>query len=70
MPDDFTKNHHGIKVNYPISDPRKNAQKINDYIAILNREKNKIKQQLIASDNSNNKTTIYAAMTQFKEKDE
>ena len=70
MPDGFIKNHNGINIKYPASDHDRNAQKINDYIATLNKAKNKIRQELIASDNSSDKATIYTAMTQFKKTNE
>ena len=70
MPDGFIKNHHGINVNYPTSDQEKNAQKINNYIATLNKAKDKIRQNLIASDKSNDKAAIYTAITQFKKTNE
>ena len=66
MPDDFIKNHHGININYPVSDQDKNAQKINNYIETLNKAKNKIRQELIALDKSNDKAAVYTAITQFK----
>ena len=70
MPDDFIKNHLGINIKHPTSDQDKNTQKINDYIATLNKAKNKIRQELIASDNSNDKTAIYTAITQFRKTNE
>lgn len=63
MPDDFIKSHHGINIKYPTSDQDKNAQKIKQD---FNKAKEKIRQQLIASDNTNDKSAIYAAITQFK----
>jgi len=70
MPDDFIKNHHGINIKYPASDQDKNAQKINEYIATLNRAKGKIRQMLIESDSSDDKSAIYTAVTQFKKTNE
>lgn len=66
MPDDFIKNHHGINIKYPTSDQDKSAQKIDDYIATLDKAKDKIRQRLIESDSSNDKMTLYTAITQFK----
>ena len=63
MPDDFIKNHHGINISYPTSDPGKNAQK---FAQDFNKAKEKIRQELIASDKSGDKTVVYTAMTQFK----
>ena len=70
MPDDFIKNHHGINIKHPTSDQDKNAQKINEYIDSLDKVKEVIRQKLIASDKSNDKTTLYTAMTQFKKTNE
>ena len=70
MPDDFVKNHNGININYPTSDHEENARKINSYIATLDKAKNKIKQKIIASDNSNEKIATYTAITQFKKTNE
>ena len=70
MPDDFIKNHHGININYPTSDREKNARKINTYIATLNKAKNKIRQKLIAADNSGDKIATFTAITQFKKTNE
>ena len=70
MPDDFIKNHDGINIKYPASDHDKNAQKINDYIATLDKAKDKIRQKLIESDASNDKAAIYTAITQFKKTNE
>lgn len=63
MPDDFIKGHLGINIKYPVSDKDKNAQKIKQD---FNKAKEKIRQQLIASDNSDDKTALYTAITQFK----
>ena len=70
MPDDFVKNHNGINIKYPVSDHEKNAQKIDDYIAELDKAKAKIRQNLIASDKSNDKTALYTAITQFRKTNE
>ena len=70
MPDDFIKNHHGINIKYPTSDQDKNAQKINEYIDSLDKAKEAIRQKLIASDKSNDKTALYTAITQFKKTNE
>ena len=70
MPDDFIKNHHGINIKYPTSDQDKNAQKINDYIKSLDRAKGRIRQELIVSDKSTDKTAFYTAVTQFKKTNE
>lgn len=67
MPDDFIKNHHGINIKYPTSDPGKNAQK---FAQDFDKAKEKIRQQLIASDKSDDKTVFYTAMTQFKKTNE
>lgn len=67
MPDDFIKGHQGINIKYPVSDKDKNAQKI---AQDFNRAKEKIRQQLIASDNSDDKTALYTAITQFKKTNE
>ena len=63
MPDDFIKSHLGINIKHPTSDKDKNAQKITQD---FNKAKEKIRQQLIASDKSADKTVFYTAMTQFK----
>ncbi len=70
MPDDFVKNHDGINIKYPVSDYGKNAQKINDYIAKLDKAKTKIRQELITSDTSDDKIATFTAMTQFKKTNE
>jgi hypothetical protein len=67
MPDDFIKSHHGITIKYPTSDQDKNAQKI---AQDFNKAKEKIRQQFIESDKSDNKATLYAAITQFKKTNE
>ena len=67
MPDDFIKGHLGINIKYPTSDVNKNAQKIKQD---FNKAKEKIRQQLIASDNSDDKTALYTAITQFKKTNE
>lgn len=67
MPDDFIKNHCGINIKYPVSDQDKNAQKI---AQDFNKAKEKIRQQIIASDKSDDKITLYTAMTQFKKTNE
>ena len=67
MPDDFVKNHRGINIKYPTSDPDKNARKITQD---FNKAKEKIRQELIAFDNSNDKAAVYTAMTQFKKTNE
>ena len=68
MSDNFIKNQKNIK--YPVSDQGGNAQKIHNYIYALNKAKSKIQQSLIISDNSNNKETLYTAITQFKKTNE
>lgn len=70
MPGDFIKNHLGINIKYPTSDHGKNAQKINESINALNKAKEKIKQQIIASDKSPDNSVIYTAITQFKKANE
>lgn len=70
MPDDFIKNQNGINIKHPVSDHEKYAQKIYKYISALNKAKLKIRQNLIVSDNSNNKETVYTAITQFKKTNE
>ena len=67
MPDDFIKGHLGINIKYPTSDVNKNAQKIKQD---FNKAKEKIRQQLINSDNSGDKSAIYTAITQFKKTNE
>ena len=67
MPDGFIKNHNGMNIKYPASDHDKNAQKI---AQDFNKAKEKIRQELIASDNSSDKATIYTAMTQFRKTNE
>ena len=66
-------NHH-----HPTNDPIKIAR-YNELKKILNikesedafrKAKEKLKQQIIALNNSNDKSVTFAAMTQFKEKDE
>ncbi len=70
MPDNFIKNLNAINIKHPASDREKNAQKIYEYINALNKAKLKIRQNLIVSDNSNNKETVYTAITQFKKTNE
>ena len=70
MPDDFIKNQNVINIKHPVSDHEKDAQKIYKYISALNKAKLKIRQNLIVSDNSNNKETVYTAITQFKKTNE
>lgn len=67
MPDDFIKNHLGINIKHPTSDQDENAQKITQN---FNKAKEKIRQQIIASDKSDDKITLYTAMTQFKKTNE
>ena len=67
MPDDFIKGHLGINIKYPTSDHDKNAQKITQD---FNKAKEKIRQQFIASDKSDDKATLYTAITQFKKTNE
>ncbi len=67
MPDDFIKNHLGVNIKYPASDRDKNAQKI---AQDFNKAKETIRQKLIESDKSNDKTALYTAITQFKKTNE
>jgi len=67
MPDDFIKSHHGINIKHPTLDQDKNAQKITQD---FNKAKEKIRQQLIYLDKSDDKATLYTAITQFKKTNE
>ena len=67
MPDDFIKSHLGMNIKYPTSDHDRNAQKI---AQDFNKAKEAIKQKIIESDNSNDKTALYTAITQFKKTNE
>ena len=68
MSDNFIKNQKNIK--YPVSDQGGNTQKIHKYVDALNKAKSKIQQNLIILNNSNNKETLYTAITQFKKTNE
>ena len=70
MPDDFIKNKKCLNLKYPVSDHGENAQKIHKYVDALNKAKSKIQQNLIILNNSDNKETVYTAITQFKKTNE